>query len=198
MFTGIIQATAPIVALEQEDTLLRYAISFPKKLLTHLELGASVSVDGICQTVIDIDQDKVYFEAISETLSKTTLDQLQLGTHVNLERSAKFGDEIGGHLLSGHIYGTAQIVHISNNIYTFKGSPLWMKYLFAKGFIAVDGMSLTLVEVDKNHSTFTVHLIPETLKRTTLGQKQEGALVNIEVDHLTVATVETVFSLNLK
>jgi riboflavin synthase len=192
MFTGIIKAMAPIACLEKKYALTRYAVSLPEYMLAGLECGTSISVDGVCQTVVDIDEDKVWFEAISETLNKTTFLHMHLGSLVNIERSAKIGDEIGGHLLSGHIYGTAEIASIKENIYTFQCPPHWMKYLFSKGFIAIDGISLTLVNVDKKRGNFSVHLIPETLKRTTLGRKREGDCVNLEFDAMTQATVETI------
>jgi len=195
MFTGIVKAIAPITALQKKDGLLRYAVSFPEDMLTGLVCGASVSINGICQTVVDIDKQAVSFEAISETLTRTTLRYLQEGSLVNIERSAKIGDEIGGHLLSGHIYGTAAISSIIENVYTLRCPSNWMKYFFSKGFIALDGVSLTVVDVNKEVSMFSVHLIPETLKRTILGKKQEGDLVNVELDAMTQATVETIEAL---
>lgn len=187
MFTGIIRAIGEVAELKKKEGLLQYAVSFPHK---DLECGASVSIDGVCQTVVKIENGQVWFDAIDETLKRTTFDSLHIGQKVNIERSAKIGDEIGGHLLSGHIYGTALLSHIEGNIYTFTLPPDWMKYLFSKGYIAIDGISLTLVDVEKGK--FTVHLIPETLQRTTLGTKRPGDRVNIEFDALTQAAVETV------
>lgn len=185
MFTGIIREIGTITQLMKKGEMLAYAV----KLSTQgLETGASVSIDGICQTVVKIDQEGVWFDAIDETLKRTTLGERRVGDRVNIERSAKIGDEIGGHLLSGHISETATLTTIERNVYTF--SIPSTKYLFSKGFIAIDGMSLTLVDVTEN--SFTVHLIPETLKRTTLGQKGVGDRVNIEFDALTQAAVETV------
>ena len=190
MFTGIVRGIGVIVRAELKNSILRYAVRFPLMLLNGLERGASVSVDGICQTVVMIDQDQIWFEAIAETLERTTLKGVQKDKSVNLERAARFGDEIGGHLLSGHIYGTAPLTSIDLNIYTFRGSTAWMKYLFPKGYIAIDGISLTLVDVDQD--SFSVHLIPETFSHTTLGQKKPGEAVNIEIDSITQATVDTV------
>src|SRR5262249_41613216 len=126
------------------------------------------------------------------TLARTTLSQMCLGSLVNLERSAKIGEEIGGHLLSGHIYGTAQIAHIMENVYTFSCITQGMKYLFTKGFIAIDGISLTLVEVDRKKCPFSVNRLPETQKRPTQGQKRKGALVNLKFAPLPQVAVETV------
>lgn len=193
MFTGIVKGIGLIAHMEMRNSILRYSIQFPEDLLGGLERGASVSVDGVCQTVITIDQAKIWFEAIGETIERTTFKEMQIGKQVNLERAARFGDEIGGHLLSGHIYGSAPITSIEHNIYKVSCPAEWMKYFFSKGYVALDGISLTLVAVDKEKGFFTVHLIPETLKRTTLGQKKPGDSVNIEFDALTQAAVETVF-----
>ncbi len=194
MFTGIVKGIGKIVALDKIDSLLKYAVEFPEELLQGLEKGASVSVDGVCQTVVEQASSKVWFDAIGETISRTTFKKMGIGSLVNLERSARIGDEIGGHLLSGHIYGTATLSSISDNVYQFSCPKGWMNYFFSKGFVAIDGISLTLVDVDKARGHFTVHLIPETLKRTTLGQKRIGDGVNIEIDALTQAAVETVLN----
>lgn len=187
MFTGLIQAIGEIVELKKEEGLLRYAVAFPHK---HLALGASVSIEGVCQTVAQIEAGNVWFDAVEETLKRTTLDSLHVGQHVNIERAARLGDEIGGHILSGHIYGTAQLSQINGHVYTFNIPSAWTKYLFSKGYIAIDGISLTLVDVDKEQ--FSVHLIPETLQRTTLGKKKVGDRINLEFDALTQAAVETI------
>lgn len=192
MFTGIIKGTAPVSKITHANALMRYSIELPAEFLAGLDLGASISIDGVCQTVVAIEDTHVWFDAIEETLSRTTLNHIQEGTLINFERAAKIGDEIGGHLLSGHIYGMACLVNIDKNIFTFKCPVEWMKFMFSKGFIAIDGMSLTLVEVERSLGQFTLHLIPETLKRTTLGNKKPGAFVNIELDALTQATVETI------
>lgn len=191
MFTGIVRAVAPIAASESKDHLLRYAVDFPTPFLKGLENGASVSIDGVCQTVVKIEKNWVWFEAIDETLLRTTLGKLKPGTLVNLERSARLGDEIGGHLLSGHVFGMVTLIDIEKNIYTLKCPPEWTKYLFPKGYVALDGMSLTLVLVNRKEGLFTVHLIPETLKQTTLGKKRVGDQINLEFDAMTQAVVDT-------
>jgi riboflavin synthase len=192
MFTGIVKGVAPIAALDKKKSLLRYAITFPPDSLIGLECGASVAIDGVCQTVVALQKDLVWFEAIEETLLRTTLSQMEIGSRVNLERAAKIGDEIGGHLLSGHIFGRVSLIDIKENIYTLECSAQGIKYLFSKGSVALDGVSLTLVDVDKREGWFSVHLISETLKRTTLGQKKVGALLNLELDPLTQAAVDTI------
>src|SRR5688500_5200204 len=113
MFTGIVQTTATVTWVESSPNFLRYALSLAPEFLANLKIGASVSVHGICQTVVRVEGESVYFDAIEETLKRTTLKALSLHQKVNIERSAKFGDEIGGHLLSGHIMGTATIIAIN-------------------------------------------------------------------------------------
>ena len=196
MFTGIVQKSVPISFVEHTPTLSRYAVHLPHELLDDLKIGASVSINGCCQTVVAIKENNVYFEAIAETLRCTNIPTFKIDTLVNVEHSTKFGDEIGGHLLSGHIIGTATISHIvANNagehVLTLTCNTAWMKYILYKGYIALNGASLTVQTVDsKGH--FTVHLIPETLRITTFNKAQIGDLVNIEVDSQTQAIVDTV------
>lgn len=206
MFTGIVKTVAKVIQIEKQGSMtqgskiqapmlqgavLRYALELPKDYAYGLEIGASVSIDGVCQTVVKIEGNIVWFEAIEETIIRTTFKTLHVDQSVNVERSAKIGDEIGGHLLSGHVYGTASLSTIEKNIFTFQCQKDWMRYLFSKGFIAIDGMSLTVVDVDDAAATFTIHAIPETLKKTTLGARKVGDLVNLEFDALTQAAVET-------
>jgi riboflavin synthase len=154
-----------------------------------LEIGASVSIDGVCLTATSVDE-AVTFDIIPETLERTTLGSLSPGSSVNVERALKFGDELGGHLLSGHIMGTAEILTVENQDYTIKCSSEMAEFIQEKGFIAVDGISLT-VGVTDGQGCFDVHIIPETLRLTTLGSKGIGDLVNIEIDAMTQAVVET-------
>lgn len=195
MFTGIVRGLLKIEKVVKKPGMTSYAAAFTEELLQGLQVGASVSVDGVCQTVVKIDQTLVWFDAIRETLERTTIKFLREGMFVNVERAARFGEEIGGHVLSGHIYGTASIAKTdrfeNNKIVTFTCEPAWMKYFFPKGYIALDGVSLTLVDVEPS-GWFTVHLIPETLRRTTLGFKKEGSLVNLEFDSQTQAIVDSV------
>lgn len=188
MFTGIVQKLLPVAAIEKYPELVKLAI--PLDDHTNLQTGASISIDGVCLTVVRTEGSLVWFDIIEETLQKTTLKNLVVDRLVNVERAARIGDEIGGHQMSGHVYGTAEIAKIEANRYTFHCPSAWMKYFFQKGYIAVDGVSLTLVDVDPK-GFFTVHLIPETLARTTLGVKKTGDLVNIEIDPQTQTIVET-------
>lgn len=189
MFTGIVRGKGKVIATDQKNPGVTLIIAFPDDLLSALEIGASVAIDGVCLTVRKQDKNLIHFDVIEETLSKTTLRQLKHGSLVNLERAAKLGDEIGGHLLSGHVMATARVRSIQNNIYSFDCAQPLMKYFFAKGYIAVDGVSLTLVDVLP--AGFTVHLIPETLRATILGTKKVGDAVNIEIDSMTLQIVDT-------
>jgi riboflavin synthase len=182
MFTGIIQKVVKVVATLRTKEILHYALSFDNSLRKKLVPGASVSVDGVCQTVTKIENDFVWFDAIEETLDKTTLTTLTEGDEVNVERAAKVGDELGGHLISGHVCCRVCILDIQKNIYTFSCPSYWLKYITPKGFVALNGMSLTVCNVGINY--FTVHLIPETLHRTTMRKKHVGDHINLEVDYL--------------
>lgn len=195
MFTGIVQGTAPVVAITEKSNFRTHVVQLSAELLPDLELGASVAHNGCCLTVTEIDGDRVSFDLMRETLRITNLGEINVGDVVNLERAARFSDEIGGHLMSGHIMCTAEIVKIltsENNrqIWFRMPTPELMKYVLHKGFIGIDGISLTVGEVTRNR--FCVHLIPETLGRTTLGRKRLGNKVNIEIDPQTQAVVDTV------
>lgn len=195
MFTGIVQGTAPVVSIDEKSNFRTHVVKFPQELLPDLELGASVAHNGCCLTVTKVEGELVSFDLMKETLRITNLGDVTIGSVVNLERAAKFNDEIGGHLMSGHIICTAEIVKIltseNNRQIWFKmPNPELMKYVLHKGFIGIDGISLTIGEVTK--SRFCVHLIPETLQRTTLGVKRLGDKVNIEIDPQTQAVVDTV------
>lgn len=195
MFTGIVQGTASLVSIEEKANFRTHIIELPEDLLPGLETGASVAHNGCCLTVTAIDGNRVSFDLIKETLRITNLGELALGSRINIERAAKFNDEIGGHLMSGHIVTTAEVSKIliseNNRQIWFKvQDQSLMKYILHKGFIGIDGISLTVGEVTATR--FCVHLIPETLERTTLGKKKLGQRVNIEIDPQTQAIVDTV------
>ena len=164
-----------------------------------LATGASVAVDGVCLTVTSIQDQLVSFDAVPETMNLTTIGALQPDSLVNIERSAKQGVEVGGHVLSGHVFDVAEIVTIertaNNREMTFQGSESWMKYVFLKGFLALNGASLTVSRVDKESHQFCVSLIPETLQRTNFGLLALGDRVNVEIDHQTQVIVDTVANL---
>lgn len=196
MFTGIVQGTGTIISIDKKSTSSTLSIDLGE-LSSHLSLGSSVSIDGVCMTVTSQKDTIVFFDAIQETLSRTTLGQAVEGDVVNLERALKMGDELGGHLLSGHIMCKSSVVSRKNN---GEGVDLEISindelkpYIMEKGYIAIDGISLTIGKVNQN--TFNLHLIPETLERTTINSKIEGSLVNIEIDSITQAVVSTVTSI---
>ena len=186
MFTGIVQGTGSVHSIEGDSTRT-FTIQIPST--DGLEIGGSVSIDGVCLTATSIGQ-QVTFDVIPETIHRTTLGSLKPGDSVNVERALKFGDELGGHLLSGHIMGTAHISKVHDQDYTICCPPEMSDYIQEKGYIAVDGISLTIGETDGNGG-FDVHIIPETLRLTTLGNKAVGDRVNIEIDAMTQAVVET-------
>ena len=194
MFTGIVAGICPVVSVEKLN-VFSYQIdlgNFSQKL----EIGASVAIDGVCQTVVSIEGTVVKFEAIEETLHCTTLGSLKVGSQVNVERSLTMGAEIGGHFLAGHIIGTAEVLGVAQENQgemLIKCSAKYLERIFPKGFIAVNGVSLTVGSVSKN--SFSVHLIPETLRTTNLGLLTVGAFVNLELDHLTSVVVDTVVRL---
>lgn len=196
MFSGIVQGTAEITAAIQRDDVLTIEIELGKNLIEGLEVGASVSVDGVCLTAVEITDSTAKFDIIEETIRCTTLDMMRKNTQVNIERSLKFGDEMGGHNVSGHVTSVATISEVKQGV---NGRTLQLRseeneisYLMPKGFVAIDGISLTVGEVERSVSTFDVHLIPETIAATTIGGKQVGDKVNLELDSATVAAVEAV------
>ncbi len=193
MFTGIVAGTGSITEMSGSD-VVRIVINFQSVSTDNLETGASVSIDGTCLTVVEINPPKISFDVIPETLQKTTLGSKSTGSLVNLERALKMGDELGGHLLSGHILGMGEIterVEGKENLDLRISCPSHiMKFVQEKGYIAVDGISLTIGNVDE--TSFSLHLIPETIALTTIGTKQIGQKVNIEVDSMTQTIVTTV------
>lgn len=196
MYTGIIQGCVRVGVVERQEGLTSFWVELPEALSKNLRIGASVSIDGVCLTVVAIDGVSVRFDVMAETLRLTTLGKISSGQLVNIERSAAFGDEIGGHVVSGHVTGAAEIVQVetptNNRVVTFKIPLEKIKYLFSKGFVALDGASLTVVGVDKQMGTFSVHLIPETLRMTTFGFKDVGSNVNFEIDSRTQTIVDTI------
>ncbi|KHO48389.1 MAG: riboflavin synthase [archaeon GW2011_AR5] len=194
MFSGIVQACVSITKIEKKKGLSRMTLDIGS-LAKGVRKGTSVSVAGVCLTAVEVSGKKISFELMNETLDRTTLGAAREGNRVNVERSVRLGDEIGGHIVSGHVDGTAAITKIekpeNNHIITFE-CPDLLGYIFPKGFIALDGTSLTVVDVNRKTGTFTVHFIPETLKVTTFGSRKEGDRVNVEVDRMTMAVVETI------
>lgn len=210
VFTGIVQGKARVAAVESRPGFTHMTLEFPPGAADTARMGASVAVNGTCLTVVEetlqAGKDRLAFDLIAETLRATTLGDLKVGDEVNFERAARVGDEIGGHSVSGHVHTTAEVVAVEeapdNRRLVFRverEAGRWMRYVLPKGFVAVDGCSLTVGEVDGD--TFAVYLIPETLRVTTLGERRaaaggdsaaRGGRCNIEVEAQTQAVVDTV------
>ena len=199
MYSGITKGLFPVTRVEKKPGIIDYSVMLSPELSEGLTISASVNVDGVCQTVTAIQDYEISFTAMAETCRLTTLDELSVGRQVSIERSLRYGDEIGGHSIAGHVIGTAVVHRVlpsENNLcLTLKCPSEWMKWILPKGFIAVDGSSLTVGHTDPS-GLFDIHLIPETLRLTHFGNKRLGDRVNIELDHSTqviVATLERRF-----
>lgn len=195
MFTGIVQGMGEVVAIEQKAADFRsHTVKLPENIRQDLQIGASVAHNGCCLTITDFGMDWARFDLMQETLAKTNLGSVKVGDKVNLERAARFGDEIGGHVMSGHVMMQTQIVDMMktthNHTLVFRLPENLQAYVLTKGFIGLDGCSLTIGDVDAD--CFQVHLIPETLQRTLFGVRQIGDWVNVEIDAQTQAVVDTV------
>jgi riboflavin synthase len=190
MFTGLVEELATIHELRRmgdrrRGFALHIVIRAPL-VAKDAKLGHSIAINGCCLTIVKKSRNLLSFEAGSETLSRTNFERLQLGDPVNLERSLKVGDRLGGHFVSGHIDGQGTLIKRRDegkwSHFTFRASPRLLRQMASKGSIAVDGVSLTLVQVEADR--FSVALIPHTLAHTTLGRLQVGNPVNLETDLL--------------
>jgi riboflavin synthase len=194
MYTGIVQTVAPVENVVRHDGYTTFHIRLPERLMTDLQLGASVSVEGVCLSVTSISDTQVTFDAMDATLERTNLGTLKAGDKVNIERSAKPTDENGGHNIAGHIATTAELVaaklEMPGAFIRFKVPDEWAKYVFKRGYLAVNGASLTVAEAEGD--VFTINLIPETLRQTTFPRYKAGDHLNIEVDHQTMVMVDVV------
>lgn len=194
MYTGIVQAVAPVTQIIRHDGYTQFQIEFPERLIEGLQIGGSVSVEGVCLSATSITGRVVTFDAMDATLERTNLSDLKVGDTVNLERSAKPNDENGGHAMAGHIATTATLVSIKSEMpgahIRFSVPEEWAKYIFPRGFLAVNGASLTVAEAKDN--VFQINLIPETLRQTTFPRYKTGDRLNIEVDHQTMVMVDVV------
>jgi riboflavin synthase len=195
MYTGIVQAACEAVEVARKPDFMSFAVRFPSELLGDLASGSSVNIDGVCQTVVRLDGENVWFDAMIETLRRTTLGTLEQGDKVNVERSARVGQENGGHEIAGHVDGMLEVVgreQREDNLWlTLRVPEAYRPYVFDKGFLSVHGCSLTVTNFDREAGTFEVYLIPETLRLTNLGSKMIGDHVNFEVDRRTQAIVDT-------
>ena len=196
MFTGIVKGFCPIVTLIKEPGLTTFTVDFTTLGTKDLMEGASVSINGVCLTAVAIENNHVTFNLIQETLKCTNLANQQINHAVNVERCATFSSEIGGHILSGHVQGTTTITRIerpTNNVIVHMNIPSFLEnYIFSKGYIALNGTSLTVVNVNRHTDTFTVHLIPETLARTIWNRGKVGDIINVEIHHNTRMVVDTI------
>jgi riboflavin synthase len=194
MFTGIVSGKVKLQKIIKCEDYTSLVIKAPKGFAKNLSRGASVSVNGVCLTVKRGKTDLLEFDVIEETLEKTNLKNIGKSSKVNLERSMTAKTEIGGHLVSGHIHGTGEVLKVINRKETkdlLIKIPLDLReYFFYKGYIALNGCSLTIGKVLK--SSFYIHLIPETVSITTFQEIKKGDLVNIEVEQTTINTVETI------
>ena len=193
MFSGIVQTVGKIESIKDKNHIKTIRIETHGDYLEDIAIGQSVSVDGVCLSLVKKNNEYCEFEAVEETINRTTLGSYKQSTKVNLEKSLKFGDTVGGHFVSGHIHTRGRIVEVelvgeSKNI-LIEIEEKWIKYLTEKGYISVNGASITIGKVSKN--TFYVHLIPETLKTTNLDELIYDNYVNLEFDQATIAIVDT-------
>ena len=202
VFTGIIQEKAQVSSIEKSQDFSSIRIEASSNFVKGIKIGASVSIDGVCLTVTSINEKSLTFDIIVETLKVTNLSNLEKSDLVNLERAARFGDEIGGHIISGHVSGTVKISKIekttNNHILSFKTSNDLIKYIFPKGYVSLNGISLTIGEVNRKDNTFTVYLIPETLRITTMQDKKIGDMINLEIETQTKNTVDLITKMQVK
>ena len=199
MFTGIVQGVATVAQLQDLPGLRSFTLAFEPGFCEGLAIGASVAVDGVCLTVTALHPDAARFDVMQQSLALTTLGTLAVGSRINVERAARDGAEIGGHPLSGHVDFQARVAQIrrpeNNHVLRVAVPAPWMRYVFAKGYIAVNGASLTVAEAQREPGGagwFEVWLIPETLRMTTFGSKPEGTALNIEIERSTQVFVDTV------
>jgi len=183
MFTGIVEELGEVVAIEHGLASAVVRILGPR-VGSDAVRGASISVNGVCLTVVEHDADVLSFDVMAETLSRSSLGGLHQGDHINLERAMAATDRFGGHIVQGHVDGTAELLSRTPGdrweVVRFTLPPALGRYVVEKGSITVDGVSLTVSSVGPDF--FEVSLIPTTLTLTTLGHKQVGDLVNLEVD----------------
>jgi riboflavin synthase len=199
MFSGIVQTKLMLKEISKQIDFASLIYTFPAQMAQGLKLGASVAQNGVCLTVRTLSENSdgsfdVSFDAIAQTLKLTNLSDLASGDEVNIERAARFGDEIGGHVVSGHIFGCVRVLAVEqddlNMQIIFERPETLRPYLLNKGFVGLNGCSLTIAEVTDN--TFSVYLIPETRDVTTFGKTQVGDRINLEIDASTQATVDTI------
>ena len=180
MFTGIVEERGKVVEVEQLPGAARLTVSGPL-VSSDARPGDSIAVSGVCLTVVDVSGDRFTVDVVNETLQRSSMAKIHVGDRVNLERAMVAGGRLGGHIMQGHVDGTGVFQSRDEAGLTRFALPARLaKYVVEKGSIAVDGVSLTVVEAGADH--FSVALIPTTLAVTTLGDREPGDLVNLEVD----------------
>ena len=196
MYSGIAQAVVPIVSRVPGDGSTRYVVRMPDPLLDGLQIGGSVSVDGVCLTATGIERGLVSFDVSSGTMTVTNLGDRAEGHRVNVERSLRTGDENGGHNVTGHVSGTARVTAINTG-----GGAMFLRmsipqehrrYVFGRGFLAVNGCSLTVADIDGDSGDVTINLIPETIRQTSFSDYRVGDRINYEVELQTRIMVDTI------
>ena len=194
MFSGIVQEAGKVKDFLKREDIYNISIDCSSKITSNLKKGASVSVNGVCLTVKDENPEILRFDLVEETIKRTNFQNIKIGDNVNLERSVKMGDEIGGHLVSGHIHGVSKVVSIEIRDQSWDVEisiePFMQEYILHKGYVAINGCSLTVGEVSKE--SFLIHLIPETLSVTNLFQLEQDSTVNVELDQNTIIIADTV------
>jgi len=187
MFTGLIQAVGQVSAIKREETSARLEITSPE-IATQIAQGDSVSVNGVCLTVVSFDKSKFAVDVMVQTLNLTSTGSLEVGSPVNLELATRTADRLGGHIVQGHVDGVANVSDISaDSQWTRMDISIpkdLMRYVVAQGSICVEGVSLTVGELNDLADQISVWLIPETLAKTNLSKKSVGDELNIEVDVL--------------
>ena len=195
MFTGIVQGVRTVTEIHPVGGITQVAVDLGD-LSADLALGGSVAFNGACVTAAARHGDQVRVDLIRETLELTNLGELRVGSQVNVERSLRYGDEVGGHVLSGHVATMVPVTEVEvaqgRRVVTVVVPRQWMRYLMLKGFVALNGASLTIARLDRERSTISVSLIPETLSLTTFAAVAVGDRLNLEVDAQTQAVVDTV------
>ena len=193
MFSGIVQSLGTIVSISEAREIATLEVQATEDFTKDLKIGESVALDGVCLTLTRSESDIMFFDAVPETLNKTLIKSYTKGIKVNLEPSLRFNDSVGGHIMSGHIHTTGHInqveIHGNAKDIVIDAGVDWGKFLFEKGYIGINGCSITLGEITEGR--FIVHLIPETLRATNLDNLVYGNQVNLEFDQNTITIVET-------
>lgn len=191
MFTGLVEEVGSVISIRKgsDSALLKVKAV---KVLENTNLGDSIAINGVCQTVVDIDSSSFTVDVLKESLQKTNLGYLSSSKPVNLERALTLNKPLGGHIVQGHVQGTGKVVSLfksgSNIFFIIKLSPDLMKYMVSEGSVAIDGLSLTIAKIVND--TITINIIPHTLSETTIGLLKTGDKVNIEPDILLKASFE--------